>query len=135
MANEFNSNVIEEFRANGGTVGGMFAGRLMLLLTTTGAKSGQPRTVPLVTIPQDNRYLLIASKGGAPTNPDWYWNLRANPRATIEFGTRRVETEVTELTGAERDAAFAHAGSLIPGFADYQAQTTRVIPVLAVTLD
>ena len=133
MANDFNTNVINEFRANGGMVSGMFADRTMLLLTTTGAKSGESRTVPLVTIPQDDRYLLVASKGGAPTNPDWYWNLRANPTATIELGGQTFDATLDELTGPERQTAFDHVAATIPGFGDYQANTTRVIPVFAFT--
>lgn len=134
MANEFNTRVIEEFRANHGTVGGRFADTQIVLLTTTGAKSGQPRTVPLVTIPRGDRYLLFASNGGSPTHPDWYWNLRANPIATIELGARTVTTKVTELTGAERDAAYAHAIEVIPGIAGNQARTSRIIPFFAFTL-
>ncbi len=133
MANDFNGNVITEFRANGGKVGGMFADRMMLILTTTGAKSGQPRSNPLVAIPQGDRYLLVASKGGAPTHPDWYWNLRANPTATIELGEQTFETTLTELAGEEREDAFDYVASLIPGFGDYKLKTTRVIPVFAFT--
>lgn len=135
MANDFNTQVIEEFRANQGKVGGMFADKTMVLLTTTGAKSGQLRTIPLVTIPQDNRYLLVASKGGAPTHPDWYWNLCANPKAAIEIGDRRIETTLGELEGAERDEAFTHVVNTIPGFGEYQANTSRVIPVFAFSLE
>jgi len=131
VANDFNTNLINEFRANGGKVNGMFADRTMVLLTTTGARSGLPRTHPLVTIRQDDRYLLVASKGGAPTHPDWYWNLRANPTAMIELGDEAFETTLTELTGDERQAAFDEVVRQIPGFGDYQAKTTRVIPVFA----
>ena len=135
MPNDFNARIIEEFRANDGKVGEPFADRTMVLLTTTGAKSGQPRTVPLVTVPHNDRYLLVASKGGAPTHPDWYWNLRANPSATIELGSRTKETTLVELTGSERDTAFNHVAKLMPGFADYQANTSRVIPVFTFSVD
>jgi deazaflavin-dependent oxidoreductase (nitroreductase family) len=129
--NDFNTRIIEEFRANGGKVGGPFAGAPMVLLTTTGARSGTPRTTPLAYLPDGDRIVIFASKAGAPTNPAWYHNLVAHPEATVEVGgeTRRVRAEV--VTGAERDRLFAEQARRMPGFADYQAKTTRIIPVIA----
>lgn len=128
--NEFNRTLIAEFRANGGKVGGMFAGAPLLLLTTTGAKSGQPRTTPLVYTTDGDRIVIIASKGGAPTSPDWYHNLVANPAATIELGheTLPVRARVTE--GEERQRLFDQQAALMPNFAEYQQNTTRQIPVV-----
>src|SRR5215203_5128043 len=100
--NDFNQQVIAEFRANGGKVGGMFEGSPMMLLTTTGAKSGQPRTAPLVYTTDGDNIVIIASKGGAPTNPDWYHNLLANPIATVEVGTDRYEARARVTSGEER---------------------------------
>ena len=130
-ANDFNQSIIDEFRANGGKVGGPFEGAPMLLLTTTGAKSGQARTAPLVYLPDGDRYVVFASKAGAPTNPDWYHNLVANPAVSVEVGSDRVDADAVELTGDERDQLFAKQAERMPGFKDYQAKTTRVIPVVA----
>src|ERR1700684_1143228 len=101
--NNWNRQIIEEFRAHGGKVGGPFEGAPMLLLTTTGAKSGQARTAPLVYLPDGDRYVVFASKAGAPTNPDWYHNLVANPNVRIEVGTSTIEVVASEAIGAERD--------------------------------
>jgi deazaflavin-dependent oxidoreductase (nitroreductase family) len=128
---DFNQNVIDEFRANEGRVGGPFAGRSMLLLTTTGAKSGQPRTSPLVYTTDGDRLVVIASKGGAPTNPAWYHNLLANPEVTLEVGTERFPARATVTAGQERERLFAAQAALMPGFADYQRKTTRQLPVIA----
>jgi deazaflavin-dependent oxidoreductase (nitroreductase family) len=132
MANRgnFNHGIIEEFRANGGQVGGMFAGRPMLLLTTIGAKSGLPRTVPLVYTTDGDHLVVIASKGGAPTNPDWYHNLLAQPLVTVEVGTERFQALARVTSGAERERLFTAQAALMPGFADYQRNTTRQIPVI-----
>jgi deazaflavin-dependent oxidoreductase (nitroreductase family) len=127
---DFNQNIIAEFRANAGKVGGPFAGRPMLLLTTTGAKSGQPRTSPLVYTTDRDRLVVIASKGGAPTNPAWYHNLLANPEVTLEVGTERFPARATVETGPERERLFAAQAALMPGFADYQRKTTRQLPVI-----
>jgi deazaflavin-dependent oxidoreductase (nitroreductase family) len=127
---DFNQNIIAEFRANAGKVGGPFAGRPMLLLTTTGAKSGQPRTSPLVYTTDGDRLVVIASKGGAPTNPAWYHNLLANPEVTLEVGTERFPARATVATGQERERLFAAQAALMPGFADYQRKTTRQLPVI-----
>ena len=127
--NDFNRTLIAEFRANRGVVTGPFANRPLLLLTTIGAKSGQPRTMPLVYSTDGDRLVVIASKGGAPTNPDWYYNLLANPEATVELGpdTFRVRAMVAE--GAERERLYAAQAAQMPAFADYQRKTTRAIPV------
>jgi deazaflavin-dependent oxidoreductase (nitroreductase family) len=129
--NDFNAGIISEFRANGGKVGGPFEGAPLLLLTTTGARSGATRVNPLAYLPDGDRMLVFASKGGAPTNPDWYHNVRAHPDVTVEVGGQTKRMRAVELTGAERDRLFAEQAKRMPGFADYQANTTRVIPVIA----
>ncbi|MCU1354214.1 MAG: nitroreductase family deazaflavin-dependent oxidoreductase [Acidimicrobiales bacterium] len=130
---DFNHSIIEEFRANGGRVGGQFDGAPMAVITTTGAKSGQPRTVPLMYLPDGDRVVIFASKAGAPTNPDWYHNIVANPAVTVEIGDDRYEAEAQVLSGAERDEIYARQAEAYPGFAEYQAGTERVIPVIALT--
>jgi len=130
-ANDFNQSIVDEFRANGGKVGGPFEGAPMLLLTTTGAKSGQARTAPLVYLPDGDRYVVFASKAGAPTNPDWYHNLVANPSVSVEVGSDRTDADAVVLTGEERDQLFATRAERMPGFKDYQDKTTRVIPVIS----
>jgi deazaflavin-dependent oxidoreductase (nitroreductase family) len=133
--NDWNAKIIEEFRANGGKVGGQFAGAPMVLLTTTGAKSGQQRTTPLVCYQDADRIIVFASKAGAPTNPDWYHNLVANPEVTVEFGTDKYSATATELHGAERDEIYAKQVALMPGFGEYADKTAgiRIIPVIALT--
>ncbi len=128
--NDWNRKITEEFRANGGKVGGPFEGAPLLLLTTTGAKSGQRRTMPLMYLPDGERIVIFASKAGAPTNPDWYHNLVAHPGATIEVGTETFDVTATIVTGEERDRLYAKQAALHPGFADYQQKTTRQIPVI-----
>jgi deazaflavin-dependent oxidoreductase (nitroreductase family) len=128
--NDFNQQVIAEFRANGGKVGGPFAGSPLLLLTTTGAKSGQLRTTPLVHTMDGDRIVIIASKGGAPTNPDWYRNLVANPTATVEMGTEKFQVRARVAEGEERQRLYDHQAALMPNFAEYQTKTTRQIPVV-----
>ena len=127
---DWNDKIIAEFRANGGKVGGPFEGANMLLLHHVGAKSGAERVTPLVYFPDGDRMLIIASKAGAPTNPDWYHNLRAHPRVDVEVGTDTVAVAATELPAAERDETWAELTAIAPGFADYQTRTSRVIPVL-----
>jgi deazaflavin-dependent oxidoreductase (nitroreductase family) len=127
---DWNRAVIDEFRANDGKVGGQFAGAPLLILTTTGAKSGKQRTHPLVYLPDGDRLIVFASKGGAPTSPDWYHNLVANPTATVELGNETFDVKATVLTGEERDRIFAKQAEQMPGFAEYQAKTTRTIPVV-----
>ena len=128
--NEFNRGVVEEFRANGGKVGGQFAGAPMVLLTTTGARSGQPRTSPLVYTTDGDRVVIIASKGGAPTHPDWYHNLVANPEVTVEIGEETYPARASVAQGAERDRIFAGVVALMPNFGEYQKNTDRLIPVV-----
>jgi deazaflavin-dependent oxidoreductase (nitroreductase family) len=130
-ANDWNQGIIDEFRANHGEVGGQFAGAPLLLLTSTGAKSGKSRTNPMMYLPDGDRMLVFASKAGAPTNPDWYHNLVANPTVTVEVGTDTFQATATSLEGAERDSVYAKQAELYPGFAEYQEKTTRVIPVVA----
>jgi len=131
---DFNQTIIDEFRANGGKVGGGFAGMPMVIITTKGAKSGQPRVNPLAALADDDGTLYIfASKGGAPTNPDWYYNLVANPDVQVEFGDETFTAVATVLTGAKRTEIFDRQKTLVPGFAAYEAGTTRVIPVVALT--
>ncbi len=132
---DWNSKIIEEFRTNGGKVGGPFEGAPMLLLTTTGAKSGQHRTSPLMYMPDNNRMIIFASKAGAPTNPDWYHNLVAHPNASVEVGTETVNVKATVLSGEERDRLYAQQAKLNPGFAEYETKTTRQIPVVALVRD
>ena len=130
---DFNQQTIAEFRANHGQLGGGFAGAPMLLLHTVGARSGQPRVNPVMYLADGDRYLVFASKGGSDHNPDWYWNLRANPDATIEVGDDTVAVHATELTGTERDEKYRIQAERYPGFAEYERKTTRVIPVVALT--
>ena len=117
-------------RANAGKVGGPFANSTLLLLNTVGAKSGQPRIHPLVYATNGDQYLILASKGGAPTNPDWYANVRANPIVTVERGTERFQARATVATEPERTRLYAAMVKQSPGFAEYQLKTTRQIPVI-----
>jgi deazaflavin-dependent oxidoreductase (nitroreductase family) len=114
-------------------VGGNFEGAPLLLLHHTGARSGKPRLNPVMYLKDGDRYLVFASKGGAPTNPDWYHNLKAHPDLSIEVGDDRIEVRAAEVTGPERDRLYARQASLYPQFAQYQRQTKRVIPVMALT--
>ena len=128
--NEFNRQLIEEYRANEGKVTGMFAGAPLLLLTTTGARSGQPRVAPLAYTTDNGRWVVIASKGGAPTHPDWYYNLHANPDVTVEVGTESFPARATITTGAERQSLFDQMAARMPNFAEYQRNTVRQLPVI-----
>ena len=131
MADDFNAQIINEFRANGGKMGGPFGGAPVVLLTSTGAKSGRPHTTPLVYLADGDRIVVFASMGGAPTNPAWYYNLRAHPDASIEIGaeTRPVKAVIT--SGEERDRLFRRQVSIFPTFGEYEQKTTRTIPVVA----
>jgi deazaflavin-dependent oxidoreductase (nitroreductase family) len=132
MPHDFNQQVIEEFRANKGRVGGYFEGARLLLLTTTGARTGRPHTTPVGYLPDGgDRVLVIASAAGAPRHPAWFHNLLANPRVTIESGAFTYEARAVVLEGEERDGAFARAVEADPGWAAYQEKTERVIPVVA----
>ncbi|BBY29620.1 nitroreductase family deazaflavin-dependent oxidoreductase [Mycolicibacterium sediminis] len=126
---DFNRNVVEEFRANGGKVGGPFEGGALLLLHTTGAKSGQPRLSPLAYLEIDGKMMIIGSYAGAPKDPAWVHNLRANPSARIEVGTDAFDVTARELPDDERDATYPKVIEQAPVFAEYQANTTRSIPL------
>jgi deazaflavin-dependent oxidoreductase (nitroreductase family) len=128
---DWNARIIAEFRENEGQVGGQFAGAPMLLLHTKGAKTGQERVNPMMYLADGDRYLVFASKGGAPTSPDWYHNLVAHPDVLVDLGTETFEAAAAVVTGAERDDLYARQAALYPGFAEYQAKTERVIPVVA----
>lgn len=132
---EFNERIISEFRENGGKVGPPFEGAPMVLITTTGAKSGKRHTTPLVYLPDGERVVIFASKAGAPTNPAWYHNLVANPDVHAEVGTdagiEEYEATAVEVKGEERDALYGRQAEKFPNFAEYQEKTERIIPVIA----
>jgi deazaflavin-dependent oxidoreductase (nitroreductase family) len=127
--NAFNKSIIDEFRSNEGKVGGQFAGANLLLLHTTGAKSGQSRISPLAYFRIDGKLIVIGSFAGAPVNPSWVHNLRANPAARVEVGTDSFDVTARELPSAERDELFDKVAAAAPGFAEYQSKTSRVIPL------
>ena len=127
---DWNSKIIEEFRASGGKVGGQFEGAPLLLLHTVGARTGQDRVNPVMYQEVPGGYAVFASKAGAPTNPDWYHNLRARPRVSAEIGSGTVELRAREATGDEREQIWAAQKAAYPGFADYEQKTTRQIPVI-----
>ena len=129
-AEDWNSKIIAEFRANGGKVGGPFEGAPLLLLHTVGAKTGQPRVTPVMYQDIGDGVAVFASKAGAPTNPAWYYNLLASPRASAEIGAGTVEVVSREADGAERDRIWEAQKRDYPGFADYERKTTRQIPVI-----
>lgn len=126
---DFNSRIIAEFRANGGKVGPPFEGSALLLLTTTGAKSGQSRLAPLAYHRIDGKMVIVGSKAGSDTNPDWVHNLRANPRAHIEVGTDAYDVVARELPLDERNDVYPQIVSVSPGFGEYQQKTNRTIPL------
>ena len=132
--NDFNKGIVEEFRTNHGVVGGMFEGLPMILVTHKGAKSGVERTTPLVHSRDGDRYVIIASMGGAPTSPAWYHNIKANPRVIVEVGDERFDAgaEIYD-DGPERRRLFDQQAALMPNFKEYEEKTTRVIPVIALT--
>jgi deazaflavin-dependent oxidoreductase (nitroreductase family) len=130
---DFNAKVIEEFRANAGRVGGPFEGAPMLLLHHTGAKSGKPRVNPLMYQSDEGRYVIFASKAGAPSNPDWYHNLKARPDVSIEVGSEQIEVSAEEAAGEERDRLFETQKRRAPQFAEYEQKTDRTIPVVILT--
>jgi deazaflavin-dependent oxidoreductase (nitroreductase family) len=127
---DWNSKIIEEFRANEGEVGGTFAGAPILLLHTTGAKTGQERVNPMMYLDLDGHRYVFASKAGADTNPDWYWNLVANTEVTIEVGTDTYDVSARPVTGDDRDRVYSEQARRYPGFAEYEQKTSRVIPVV-----
>jgi deazaflavin-dependent oxidoreductase (nitroreductase family) len=130
---DFNSRIIEEFHANAGRVGGMFENTPLLLLHHTGAKTGASRINPLAYNTDGDRYVIYASKGGAPSNPDWYHNLKAHPKVTIEVGTDTIDVLASEATGEERERLFHEQAERSPAFAEYQEKTARKIPVILLT--
>ncbi|HEY1741487.1 MAG TPA: nitroreductase family deazaflavin-dependent oxidoreductase [Acidimicrobiia bacterium] len=130
MPEDFNTQIINEFRANDGKVGGNFEGAPLLLLHSTGAKSGVERIAPVMYQEVDGEYAIFASKAGAPTNPDWYHNLRANPSAEIEIGAETMPVTARVAGDDERDKIWETQKQRYPGFADYEAKTTRTIPVV-----
>jgi deazaflavin-dependent oxidoreductase (nitroreductase family) len=129
--NDWNRKVVEEFRANGGKVGGRFEGSSLLLLTTIGAKSGQARITPLGYFPDGDRLVIIASYLGAPNHPAWYHNLVAHPEVTVEVGTETFAATAVVIEGAERDRLWTEILSVYPYLAEHQAKTTRQIPLVA----
>jgi deazaflavin-dependent oxidoreductase (nitroreductase family) len=128
---QFNQKIIEEFRANGGKVGKPFEGMPMILVTMKGAKSGKAYTMPLVYSKDGDRYVIIASMAGAPNNPDWYHNIKANPEVTLEIGTERFQAKATITSGEERERLFNAQAAIMPIFNDYRKKTSREIPVIA----
>jgi deazaflavin-dependent oxidoreductase (nitroreductase family) len=131
--NDWNKAIITEFRTNGGKVGGRFAGQPLALLHTIGAKSGKPRVNPVACMQDGDRYFIIASKGGAPENPDWYYNVVANPLVTVEYGTETFKAQATVATEPERTRLYNKMAAERPTFAEYQTKTTRAIPVIILT--
>ena len=130
----WNQQVIDEFRANDGKVGGRFEGANLLILRTIGARSGQVRESPVAYFPEgDGSMVVVASKAGLPTHPAWYHNLKANPKFDVEVGTATVPVTAEEITGAEYEAKWAEIVAKAPGFGEYQEKTTRVIPLVRLT--
>lgn len=129
---DWNRGVIEEFRANKGRVAA-FSSQPLLLLTHTGARTRKKRTNPLARFRDGDRYIVVASKGGAPTNPDWYYNLLANPRVTIELGTEQLEVTAKPASPSERESLWAMVTTKNPMFKDYEKKTRRTIPVVILT--
>ena len=128
---DFNTKIIDEFRANAGKVGGPFDGALVLLLHTRGAKTGQERVNPVVYQALGDALAIFASKGGSPTNPDWYHNLKANPDdVKVEVGTDTIDVRARVLEGEEREPIWEKQKQLMPGFAEYERKTSREIPVV-----
>lgn len=128
----FNEKVIEEFRANNGKVGGMMTGKNTMLMTTIGAKSGQPRLNPVGYLRDGDRLIVMASNGGQDKHPSWYHNVKANPDVTIDLGTETFEAVATEITGPERDDLYARAAQVEPAFIAYESTTDRKIPVFQI---
>jgi deazaflavin-dependent oxidoreductase (nitroreductase family) len=130
---DWNAQIIEEFHANAGQVGGMFEGMPLLLLHHTGAKTGTSRINPLAYLADGDRYVVFASKGGAPENPAWYHNLKAHPDIKIEVGTDTIDAVASEASGEERDRLWRAQVERVPQFGDYETQTPRTIPVMILT--
>ncbi len=130
---EFNQTIIDEFRSNNGVVGGPFEGASLLLLGTIGAKSGLPRTNPLAYMREGDQLIVIASYAGAPSNPPWYYNLLANPEVTVELGVEKFTALASVVDEPDRSTLYATMALAMPDFSKYQAETSRVIPVIAIT--
>jgi deazaflavin-dependent oxidoreductase (nitroreductase family) len=128
-----NKQVLKEFRENGGKVGGMFEGAPLLILTTTGAKSGKTRETPLMYRPDGDRFIIFASMAGAPTNPSWYYNVKANSDVTVEVGSERFAARARELPADEREGPWEAQKAEVPQFAEYEKQANRVIPLVELT--
>ncbi len=130
---DWNQRIIDEFRANAGKVGGTFAGKTILLLHTIGAKSGKERVNPVAYVTDGDRLAVIASKGGAPNNPDWYYNLLAHPLVTVEVGTEKFQARAEPVPEPDRTRLYNKMVEMLPSFAEYRQKTTREIPVIALT--
>jgi deazaflavin-dependent oxidoreductase (nitroreductase family) len=130
---DWNRQIIEEFRANNGRVGGHFANTRLLLLHTTGAKSGKERVNPVVTFEDGDRLVIVASKGGAPTSPDWYHNLVSNPEVDVEYGTEKFKARATVTSEPERSELYQRMTQELASFAEYEKNTERVIPVVTLS--
>ncbi len=128
--NDRNKMIIDEFRTHQGKVGGGFEGKTLLLLHTRGAKSGEERINPVAYVKDQDRYVVIASKGGAPTNPDWYYNILKNPTVSIEVGTEKLQTQASVAEEPARTRLYNKMVDMMPGFDDYRRKTTRQIPVI-----
>lgn len=131
--NERNQKIIDEFRNNAGKVGGYFEGKTLLLLHSKGARSGEERINPVAYVKDQDRWVVIASKGGAPTNPDWYYNLVAHPIVTIEVGKEKHKARADVIQEPERTRLYNKMVEMMPGFDDYRQKTTRQIPVFVLT--
>jgi deazaflavin-dependent oxidoreductase (nitroreductase family) len=132
---DWNSKIIQEFRANEGRVGGPFAGAPVLLLHTNGAKTGLERVNPMMYADLDGHRYVFATKAGADTNPDWYWNLVTHPDVTVEVGTETYEAAAVPVTGDDRDRIYAEQARQYQGFAEYEQMTSRIIPVVELIPD
>jgi deazaflavin-dependent oxidoreductase (nitroreductase family) len=131
--NDRNQRIIDEFRSHAGKVGGRFEGKDLLILHTKGAKSGQERVNPVAYVRDDGRLVVIASKGGAPDNPDWYYNIVAHPHLTVEVGTETKQVDAKVVDEPERSRLYNKMVDVMPGFDDYRRKTDRKIPVIALT--
>lgn len=129
----WNQKIIDEFRSNNGKVGGRFENSTLLILHTIGAKSGKERVNPVAYVKDGDQLVIIASKGGAPDNPDWYYNLRANPKVTVEVGTDKFQAQAEQVSEPERSRLYQKMVDMMPGFAEYEQKTDRVIPVIKLT--
>lgn len=130
---DWNKKIIEEFRANDGKVGGPYANNTLLILHTTGAKSGKERVNPLVTFEDNDRLVVVASKGGAPSHPGWYYNLLANPEVSVEYGTEEFRARASVASEPERTELYEKMESTFATFTEYKQKTNRVIPVVTLT--